>query len=57
MCPKLAFTVKSFPKYFWNVLAFAGDSTITKFSITGLSNFTIDCKENHKLGNFPNFNA
>ncbi|HBY68701.1 MAG TPA: hypothetical protein DEG69_13695 [Flavobacteriaceae bacterium] len=31
MCPKLEVTLKSFPKNFSMVLAFAGDSTITKF--------------------------
>ncbi|MNU99627.1 hypothetical protein D3C71_897690 [compost metagenome] len=30
-CPKLDFTVKSFPKYPSMVFAFAGDSTMTKF--------------------------
>ena len=45
MWPKLALTVKSFPKYFWNVLAFAGDSTITKFSITCLSKSKLTAKK------------
>ena len=37
MCPKLDFTVKPLPRNFSIVLAFAGDSTITKFSpITSL---------------------
>ena len=31
ICPKLDFTSKSFPKYFWMVFAFAGDSTMTRF--------------------------
>ena len=31
ICPKLEVTLKSFPKNFSIVLAFAGDSTITKF--------------------------
>ena len=31
MCPKLDCTLKSFPKNFSIVFAFAGDSTITKF--------------------------
>ena len=31
ICPKLDFTMKSLPRNFWIVPAFAGDSTITKF--------------------------
>ena len=33
ICPKLDFTTNPFPRNFSRVLAFAGDSTITKFSI------------------------
>ena len=32
ICPKLDATVKPFPKNFSIVFAFAGDSTITRFS-------------------------
>jgi hypothetical protein len=33
MCPILEVTVKPLPRYFSMVLAFAGDSTITRFFI------------------------
>ena len=66
ICPKLDFTVKSFPRNFWIVPAFAGDSTITRL----LSFMPIPyilpischfgermCKVRNKPGNFPNFVA
>lgn len=48
ICPTLESTVNSLPRYFSIVLAFAGDSTITKFLLIYLF-FTLLAKHNDEL--------
>ena len=43
-CPYDAKTVKPFPKYFSMVLAFAGDSTITRADIFAPNEVRMECR-------------